>query len=81
MSRDSLLLTKTGLWQHRGDYMQVTTQTITLRKLSADTGKVITDVATHTMCARVVYLGVSDSAENYTEVEEAQVECESDSNV
>ena len=45
-------------------------QTVVLRKLEASEGMVITDKATETMRAKVVYLGVADSPENYKEIDE-----------
>ena len=45
-------------------------QTVVLRKLEASEGMVITDKATETMRAKLVYLGVNDSPENYMEINE-----------
>ena len=50
--------------------MRETSQTVILRKLEASEGMVITDKATETMRAKVVYLGVEDSPENYMEIDE-----------
>ena len=46
------------------------TQTVILRKLTASEGMVITDIETETMRAREVWLGKSDSEENYKEIPE-----------
>ena len=45
-------------------------QTVILRKLEASAGMVITDKETETMRAKVVYLGVNDSPDNYKEIDE-----------
>ena len=50
--------------------MKETSQTVVLRKLEASDGMVITDKATEIMRAKVVYLGVEDSPENYKEIDE-----------
>lgn len=50
--------------------MTATTQTVILRKLTARYGMVITDIATETMRAKMVYLGKEDSEENYKEIDE-----------
>ena len=50
--------------------MTQTSQTVVLRKLEASEGMAITDKATETMRAKVVYLGVEDSPENYMEIDE-----------
>ena len=46
------------------------TQTVILRKLTASEGMVITDIETETMRAKEVWLGKSDSEENYKEIPE-----------
>ena len=46
------------------------TQTVILRKLTASEGMVITDIETETMRATEVWLGKSDSEENYKEIPE-----------
>lgn len=50
--------------------MTTSTEIVTLRKLVASEGMVITDIATETMRAKVVYLGKEDSEENYKEIDE-----------
>ena len=50
--------------------MTTSTKTVTLRKLTASDGMVITDVATETMRAKTVYLGKDDSEDNYKEIDE-----------
>ena len=50
--------------------MTTSTETVTLRKLVASEGMVITDIATETMRAKVVYLGKEDSEDNYKEIDE-----------
>lgn len=50
--------------------MKETSQTVVLRKLEASEGMAITDNATETMRAKVVYLGVGDSPDNYKEIDE-----------
>lgn len=50
--------------------MTTETTTVTLRKLTASEGMVITDVETETMRAPFVYLGKEDSPENYKEIDE-----------
>ena len=49
--------------------MELTTQEVTLRKLTAGNGMVITDIATETMRAETVFLGKGDSEENYKEID------------
>lgn len=46
------------------------TQTVTLRKLTASEGQIITDIATERMRAKVVWLGKDDCFENYKEIAE-----------
>lgn len=46
------------------------TKTVILRKLTASEGMVITDTETETMRASEVWLGKSDSEENYKEIPE-----------
>ena len=50
--------------------MITSTETVTLRKLTASDGMVITDTATETMRAKQLYLGKEDSEENYKEIDE-----------
>ena len=50
--------------------MIATTQTVVLRKLVASEGMVITDIATETMRAKIIYLGKEDNEENYKEIDE-----------
>ena len=50
--------------------MTTSTETVTLRKLTASEGMVITDTATETMRAKTVYLGKEDIEENYKEINE-----------
>lgn len=50
--------------------MILSTETVTLRKLVASEGMVITDNETETMRAIEVWLGKSDSEENYREIPE-----------
>ena len=45
-------------------------QIVTLRKLTANDGMVITDVETERMRSKVIYLGSEDSEENYKEIPE-----------
>lgn len=45
-------------------------ETISLQKLVASAGMVITDVATETMRAKVIYLGKNDITANYKEINE-----------
>lgn len=46
----------------------MTTQEVTIRKLIASDGMVITDVKTQMMRSAVVYLGCEDSESNYIEI-------------
>lgn len=48
----------------------MTTETISLRKLIASEGMVITDKETELMRAKVVYLGKEDDVNNYKEIDE-----------
>lgn len=48
--------------------MELTTEKVTLRKLTASDGMVITDIETETMRAEVVYLGREDSEGSYKEI-------------
>lgn len=48
----------------------MTTETISLRKLIASEGMVITDKETELMRAKVVYLGKEDDVDNYKEIDE-----------
>ena len=50
--------------------MTTSTETVTLRKIVASEGMVITDIATEIMRAKVVYLGKEDSDDNYKEIDE-----------
>ena len=50
--------------------MILSTETVTLRKLVASEGMVITDIETETMRATEVWLGKGDSEENYKEIPE-----------
>lgn len=48
--------------------MTTSTQTVILRKLTANEGMAITDKATQTMRAEFVFLGKEDTEENYIEI-------------
>lgn len=50
--------------------MTLSTENVTLRKLSAGDGMTITDKETETMRSKEVYLGKEDSEENYKEIDE-----------
>lgn len=50
--------------------MTAETSIVTIRKLVASDGMVITDIETETMRAKVVYLGKEDSEANYKEIDE-----------
>ncbi len=50
--------------------MTIDTSTLVIRKLTASDGMVITDIETETLRSKVVYLGKSDSEENYKEIDE-----------
>lgn len=50
--------------------MTQSTETVTLRKLTAGDGMVITDKGTETMRAKVIYLAKDDSEDNYIEIDE-----------
>ena len=50
--------------------MTTSTETVTLRKLTASDGMVITDIATETMRAKTIYLGKEDSVKKYKEIDE-----------
>ena len=53
--------------------MEITSQQVTLRKLTASEGKIITDVATKTLQTKLLYLGKGDSPDNYIEVDENEL--------
>lgn len=48
----------------------MTTETISLRKLTASEGMVITDKDTETMRKKFIYLGKEDDVNNYKEIDE-----------
>jgi hypothetical protein len=50
--------------------MQLESKTVTLRKLTADEGMVITDKETQTLRAREIYLGKGERRDNFIEIEE-----------
>ncbi len=53
--------------------MEITSQQVTLRKLTASEGKIITDVATKTLQTKLLFLGKDDSPDNYIEVGENEI--------
>ena len=53
--------------------MELIEKNVTLRELRASEGLFITDKATKTMKAEVLYLGKEDSQDNYIEVEESEI--------
>ncbi len=50
--------------------MQLESKTVTLRKLTADDGMVLTDKETQTLRAREIYLGKGERKDNFIEIEE-----------
>lgn len=50
--------------------MTITEERVTLRKLEAGEGMVITDIDTQCMRAKVLYLGCEESAEHFVEIDE-----------
>lgn len=50
--------------------MQIETQTVQLRRLTASEGMVITDKATETMRAKEIYLGKNEDENNFIEIDE-----------
>ena len=50
--------------------MNIETQTVQLRKLTASEGMVITDKETQTMRVTEIYLGKDESPDNFVEIDE-----------
>lgn len=50
--------------------MDLLTKQVTIRKLMASEGKLITDKQTQTLRSKMVYLGSEDSENNYIEIDE-----------
>lgn len=50
--------------------MQLESKTVTLRKLTADDGMVLTDKETQTLRAREIYLGKGERKDSFIEIEE-----------
>lgn len=50
--------------------MKIETQTVTLRKLTASEGMVLTDSDTRTLRTKEIYLGKNEDEENFVEVNE-----------
>lgn len=50
--------------------MQIETQTVQLRRLTASEGMVITDKETQTMRAKEIYLGKNEDENNFIEIDE-----------
>ena len=50
--------------------MNIETQTVQLRRLTASEGMVITDLATQTMRAKEIYLGKSEDEHSFIEIDE-----------